>query len=401
MSSIGSLSNSSSYYSTLFSSLSSTQTSSTTTSDGLGAIYSNLTESHNIKSGTYYNLLKAYYSQQDSNSLTEEEAASSKSAYTKVQTAADNLKDASDALDDSSLYTSENIDTLYEKVSDFVSSYNSTLNAAGSDEASATNKTALNMASATAKSIKQLSKVGISVSSDGTLSIDEEAFKSSDLSDIKNLFTSTNSYGSTISSKASIISNTAASKLEKLGKATISKTNSYVSSIVESSSDEEESENVYSTIKSSASKVQSDIDALRDDSTYQNSTSIYTALSSFVKDYNTLLSAGVSEDAAAANSAALKLVTSTGGNYRNLENIGISVDEDGVLSIDKSKVNDADIDDIKALFADDNSSYGYQIDVKAQTLESIASNKLADTTIYSSNGSFSSTSTSSLFSTTV
>ena len=397
MSRISSLNGGSSYYSTLFSGLSTSSSNSIQTSDGLGSIYSNLTESRNLKSGSYYNLLKAYYRKQDSSALTAEEASSAKDTYSKVQSSADSLKSAADSLNNSNLYTEENREKLFEKVSDFVKSYNSALNAAGSDEASATNKTALNMASATAKSVKQLSKIGISISSDGELSIDEDAFKNADISAVKNIFASTASYGSTISSKASIISNTAASKLEKLGKATISKNNSYVSSLVENNAKTEETGNVYSTIKSSASKVRDDIKALRDEKTYQNSTSIYTALNSFVKDYNKLFKAGVSEDAQAANSAALKLTTSTGGNYRNLEKIGISVDEDGILSIDKSKVNNANVEDIKALFADDNSSYGYQIDVKAQALESIAANKLADTSIYSSNGSFASTNYNNIF----
>ncbi|SFK45997.1 Flagellar hook-associated protein 2 C-terminus [Lachnospiraceae bacterium KH1T2] len=397
MSRISSLNGGSSYYSTLFSGLSTSSSNSIQTSDGLGSIYSNLTESRNLKSGSYYNLLKAYYRKQDSSALTAEEASSAKDTYSKVQSSADSLKSAADSLNNSNLYTEENSEKLFEKVSDFVKSYNSALNAAGSDEASATNKTALNMASATAKSVKQLSKIGISISSDGELSIDEDAFKNADISAVKNIFAGTTSYGSTISSKASIISNTAASKLEKLGKATISKNNSYVSSLVENNAKTEETGNVYSTIKSSASKVRDDIKALRDEKTYQNSTSIYTALNSFVKDYNKLFKAGVSEDAQAANSAALKLTTSTGGNYRNLEKIGISVDEDGILSIDKSKVNNANVEDIKALFADDNSSYGYQIDVKAQALESIAANKLADTSIYSSNGSFASTNYNNIF----
>lgn len=397
MSRISSLNGGSSYYSTLFSGLSTSSSNSIQTSDGLGSIYSNLTESRNLKNGSYYNLLKAYYRKQDSSALTAEEASSAKDTYSKVQSSADSLKSAADSLNNSDLYTEENSEKLFEKVSDFVKSYNSALNAAGSDEASATNKTALNMASATAKSVKQLSKIGISISSDGELSIDEDAFKNADISAVKNIFAGTASYGNTISSKASIISNTAASKLEKLGKATISKNNSYVSSLVENNAKTEETGNVYSTIKSSASKVRDDIKALRDEKTYQNSTSIYTALNSFVKDYNKLFKAGVSEDAQAANSAALKLTTSTGGNYRNLEKIGISVDEDGILSIDKSKVNNANVEDIKALFADDNSSYGHQIDAKAQALESIAANKLADTSIYSSNGSFASTNYNNIF----
>lgn len=183
-----------------------------------------------IKNGTYSKLMKAYFSEcagEDVKSLAEKEVSSTEEAksYAKVQSSSDALKESADALlqeGEKSLFAVKEIKTtdengvetvkegydtagIYKAVSNFVSNYNATVQAAEeSGNRSLINK-AENMANRTITNLKSLSAVGISMSEDGVLSVDKDAFMKADMSKVKNLFQGMGSYGYGISAQASMM----------------------------------------------------------------------------------------------------------------------------------------------------------------------------------------------------
>lgn len=126
---------------------------------------------------------------------------------------------------------------------------------------------------------------------------------------------------------------------------------------------------------------------------------IYDKLSKFVDSYNSLLSSAASENATATNNIALRMVGTTATNVYQLEDIGVTADSDGKLSIDRDKFNQARITTIKSLFQG-SGSYGDVTSSRASMMNSIASNKLGTET-YSSSGKKSSDTLDTLYSATV
>lgn len=211
-------------YSNLFSSLSA---SSSTQGYGnsLESLYGDYSS---IKNGSYGKLLKAYYAKQEK-TYKADEADDNKGVYTRVKSNASALAKDADALTSSSLYakgsfkvtkkdgstedSDYDLDNIYEKVSSFVKSYNSTVNSGASIDSGAVSTRTLSLVHLTSKNSNLLKSVGISISSDGNLSIDEDKFKSADINSIKSLFSGSGSYADTVANKANVISSLAANKL--------------------------------------------------------------------------------------------------------------------------------------------------------------------------------------------
>lgn len=191
-----------------------------------------LSDYASIKNGSYAKLMKAYYSESASDSvktiakssktaskaLTSEESK----AYAKVQTNSDALKESADALLSRSLFEKKDIttkdengvettvkgydtDAIYKAVNSFVTSYNSVINATGETDDSTVARRVTNMTNETASNQKSLSRIGISVNIDGTLSLDKDTFMKADMSKVKSLFNGNGSYGYQVSAQASLI----------------------------------------------------------------------------------------------------------------------------------------------------------------------------------------------------
>ena len=181
-----------------------------------------------IKNGSYGKLLKAYYAKQEK-TYKAEEADDNKGVYTRVKGNAAALAKDADALTSSSLYakgsfkvtkkdgTTEDsdydMDRIYEKASAFVKSYNSTINAGAAIDSGAVSTRTLSLVHLTSKNKNLLKSVGISLSNDGNLSIDEDKFKTADINSIKSLFSGTGSYADAVANKANVISSLADNKL--------------------------------------------------------------------------------------------------------------------------------------------------------------------------------------------
>ncbi len=211
-------------YSSLFSSLS---TSSSTQGYGnsLESLYGDYSS---IKNGSYGKLLKAYYAKQEK-AYKSEEADDNKGVYTRVKSSASALAKDADALTSSSLYTKGSfkvtkkdgstedsdydMDNIYDKVSAFVKSYNSAVNSGAAIDSGAVSTRTLSLVHLTSRNSNLLNSIGISISSDGNLSVDEDKFKSADISTIKSLFSGSGSYADNVANKAKLISSLAANKL--------------------------------------------------------------------------------------------------------------------------------------------------------------------------------------------
>lgn len=192
---------------------------------GLGASASNAASSNwladyaAIKNGSYAKLMKAYYAKDSSdevksaakNATVNRSSALSKDdtqTLAKVQSTTDALKETADKLidtDKKSVFAGEDMNTIYTAVKDFVSDYNSVVSAGSGASSTSIANRVRNMTNITDINSRSLAKVGITVNSDKTLSIDEDTFKSADLDTVKNLFHERGSYGYNMSAQASYI----------------------------------------------------------------------------------------------------------------------------------------------------------------------------------------------------
>lgn len=210
-------------YSYLFSGLSTS--SSTSTNNFLG-------EYASIKNGSYSKLMKAYYSDSASSEVSSLVNSQSK-VLTEVQDATDKLKDSADALLEtgtSAVINSGDTDKISSAVNSFVDNYNSVINKMENvDSATVLNKT-VSLTNLTKANESLLSKVGITINSDNTLSVDEETLKTASSSTLKSLFNGHGSYGYSVSAQASLINYAADNALNKSSFYTSSGTYSSTSS---------------------------------------------------------------------------------------------------------------------------------------------------------------------------
>lgn len=115
---------------------------------------------------------------------------------------------------------------------------------------------------------------------------------------------------------------------------------------------------------------------------------IYSAVNSFVNDYNSLINAAGKSEAEGVERAASSLKSVTKMNSKMLEGVGITVDsEKNTLSLDKDKFNSASIDTIKSLF-NGTGSYAYDVATKASMVNYQAEREASKANTYGRNGSF-------------
>lgn len=236
-------------YSYLFQSLSSSSSSSS-----LGNL-NFLSDYAAIKNGSYAKLMKAYYSDSASSEVSSlvnssgstSTAADSAQKLAEIETAAEGLKTSADALIDkgtNSLFkqvdikstdangvttTSKgyDVDAIYSAVSDFVEDYNSLLEEGGSSETTNIQNKMTSLIGITSSNKNLLSQVGITIGSDNSLSIDEETFKSANMTTVKSLFNGNQSYAYRVSAQASLVDYAAETESSKSN--TYTSTGSYSS----------------------------------------------------------------------------------------------------------------------------------------------------------------------------
>lgn len=194
-----------------------------------------LSDYASIKNGSYGKLMKAYYAKDAADKVastgkdTETKkksistAADSAKTLSEIEKAADAMKESADSLlvkGSKSVFRKKNekatvseeydTDAIYKAVSGFVTDYNDLLSKTSAASSKNLQSKADMLAAVTSANAKLLSRVGITVNSDSSLSLDEEVFKKSDMGTVKNLFGTTGAYGYKVSAQASMIDYTAA-----------------------------------------------------------------------------------------------------------------------------------------------------------------------------------------------
>ena len=174
-----------------------------------------------IKNGSYKKLMKAYYSNESSSSVSSDDAKKETSALTKLNTDAKELKDAASKLlstgeksvfnkvtktdEDGNTTTGYDTDAIYKAVKGFVDSYNSVVEQADKVSDDKSKDRVVSMIKNTGLNANLLDKIGITIGDDYKLTIDEEKFKAADMNTAKTLFNGAGSFASNVSNQSSFL----------------------------------------------------------------------------------------------------------------------------------------------------------------------------------------------------
>lgn len=124
---------------------------------------------------------------------------------------------------------------------------------------------------------------------------------------------------------------------------------------------------------------------------------IYKAVSDFVTNYNSVIKAADDSGNEKVMDKTVSLATSTYANSKLLGKIGITINGDSTLSIDKDTFIKADMGTVKSLF-NGNGSYGYRASAQASLIQFTADREASKSSLYNMNGTLYNTyGTGSLF----
>lgn len=118
-----------------------------------------------------------------------------------------------------------------------------------------------------------------------------------------------------------------------------------------------------------------------------NTDAIYSAVKKFTEAYNDILESGQSSKVNSIINNTSNMMSVTASNSNLLKNIGITIDKDHKLSIDKETFKNSDMAVVQSLF-NTQGGYGYQVSVKAQMIGNVADLRLSNGN-YTKNGSLS------------
>lgn len=160
------------------------------------------------------------------------------------------------------------------------------------------------------------------------------------------------------------------------------------------------------TVRDSAASIVSDVKELSSDKLWKKTTTtdkdgnsstdydkdaIYKAVSSFAKDYNSLVSAAGSSSDNNILRTNSTMVAYTRANKNLLSSVGISIGSDNKLTVDEDKLKSSDMTTLKSLF-EGRGSFGKMTSSSAASSYSSAVSqlaKLSSSTTYSNMGSYS------------
>lgn len=340
-----------------------------------------------IKNGSYGKLMKAYYSElktgaveagsaaaktgsdkRSSKNILEKLEAEKKSpkvskeaqkANTALTEGISALKSSVATLRDSNTFTNQTdgvsaAEKVVSAVKSYVKDYNNVVNAAKGS--TLTDKTAYvsNMMNSTSANAGKLEDIGVTVNSNGTLSLDETKLKAANISRVQDLFSSSDimSYGSTL-----------ASRLQYAGTQTAPKTET-------NAADKTDNNTAGSTAAStSAASLKADGKALASKELYEkvkgqdgketdqyNVEKILSTVKSFATDYNNMFAAASFSTNSGVASNLSYINKKTDDNKAALKQIGVNVDAKGKLSVDEDTFKKSDMSKVQQLFGDYGSS---------------------------------------------
>ena len=159
-----------------------------------------------VNSKGYKNALKAYYKQQNT-AANSEASKAAKTSLTSMKDAATDLKESAAALMNKELYAAgedEKLDTaaIAKAVNQFVKDYNAVVKEAGNSNDNSILRNGVWMTQMMNKNSNLLSKLGITIEKDNTLSVNEDKLKTANAGTLTTVFTGQGSLANRVSQKA-------------------------------------------------------------------------------------------------------------------------------------------------------------------------------------------------------
>lgn len=117
--------------------------------------------------------------------------------------------------------------------------------------------------------------------------------------------------------------------------------------------------------------------------------SIYKAVDSFVTNYNSVIGAAKSSDNNTVINRTKSMVGATAVNTKMLGQLGITINSDSTLSLDKDTFMKADMSKAKSLFSG-NGSYAYRVSAQASMINFTADREASKMNTYNFKGNYTS-----------
>ena len=155
-------------------------------------------------------------------------------------------------------------------------------------------------------------------------------------------------------------------------------------------------------------QIQTDADALRDSATklmQRGSSSVlgsdnmekaYAAVKEFADNYNTLMKEGSESDSKSIKRTAEGMVDLMKDYEKSLNEIGITIDKDNKLVVDKETFLKSSMDKVQDLFRGNN-SLSYLTSMRAVTISNTANSESNKSNLYTGDGNYTSLTTGDLF----
>ncbi|MCR4764396.1 MAG: flagellar filament capping protein FliD [Lachnospiraceae bacterium] len=147
----------------------------------------------------------------------------------------------------------------------------------------------------------------------------------------------------------------------------------------------------YKQISSDVSSLKSSLSVLSEDAKTnlyardEDRQALNTAVSDFVDSYNSVINDAGKSSSGIVTSRATSMTSVSMGYFKQLSAIGITLQENGTLSLDKEKLSSADTGNVSKLFSGSN-TYGDKVASYAGLIESGASAAASTTTTYNAGG---------------
>ena len=118
-----------------------------------------------------------------------------------------------------------------------------------------------------------------------------------------------------------------------------------------------------------------------------DTSAIYNAVNSFVKNYNSVMAAVDDVSDTTVNNRTESLGNTTIANSKQLAKIGITMKNDGTLSLDKDTFMKADMNTVKNLFQG-NGSYGYRVSAQSSMINFAADHASTRSSLYTGSAGY-------------
>ncbi len=145
-----------------------------------------------------------------------------------------------------------------------------------------------------------------------------------------------------------------------------------------------EIEEASKSLKESANKLLNKSDV---EKTY-SADNLYNNVKEFVDNYNEVIDAAEDANTSSINKNLNSMLNQTKTNQKMLSNIGIEIDKDNRLTLNKDKLMSADIDTVKSMLGSIG-SYGYRVSASASMINFNAEYEASRANTYTASGKYS------------